>query len=90
MDSSEHGDGGDDEEKNDEKEAKAHVVSKLLACWRGEVLKLLLQKGAAAETAAEDSRRAARQVLEEQESRVRAELDAQVCTAIQTRKTNVP
>lgn len=53
-------------------------VARLLAAWRAEVLKLLLQRGVDAEVAAEESRRAQRTGSEEIEARGRAEAEAKV------------
>lgn len=63
---------------SDGEEAGGYAVAKLLACWRSEVLKQLLQRGAAAEVGAEESRKAARQVGEEREARARAETNVKV------------
>ncbi|CAM9099505.1 unnamed protein product [Hapterophycus canaliculatus] len=52
-------------------------VARLLAAWRAEVLKLLLQRGVAAEVAAEESRQARRTVSEEREARGRAEAETE-------------
>lgn len=74
---------------NDEGEARGRAVAKLLACWRAEVLKQLLQRGAAAEIAAEESRKAARQVREAREERGLAETNVKVpsvcvCVCVQS------
>lgn len=74
---------------NDEDEARGRAVAKLLACWRAEVLKQLLQRGAAAEIAAEESRKAARQVREAREERALAETNVKVssvcvCVCVQS------
>lgn len=70
---------GEEAENEDEEEvASAHALSKLLACWRGEVLKLLVEKGTAKEVSAQESREAARQVLVEQEMRTLAQTEAKV------------
>eukprot|EP00903_Cladosiphon_okamuranus_P007182 g6974.t1 len=55
-------------------------AAKLLAAWRAEVLKLLLQRGVDAEVAAAESREARRKVAEEQDARGRAETEARSLT----------
>ncbi|CAN0450262.1 unnamed protein product, partial [Ectocarpus sp. 12 AP-2014] len=50
------------------------------AAWRAEVLKLLLQRGVDAEVAAEESRKARREVVEAREARARAEMEAKSLT----------
>lgn len=67
-----------DEGGGDAKNARGQAVSKLLACWRGEVFKLLLQKGVVVESAAAETREAAREVAEANEARLKAETEAKV------------
>ena len=67
-----------DEGGEDAKNARGQAVSKLLACWRGEVLKLLLQRGVVVEAAAAETRKAARKVTEANETRLKAETEAKV------------
>ncbi|CAB1102503.1 unnamed protein product [Ectocarpus sp. CCAP 1310/34] len=56
------------------------AVARLLAAWRAEVLKLLLQRGVDAEVAAEESREARREVVQAREERTRAETEAKSLT----------
>ncbi|CAN0183705.1 unnamed protein product [Ectocarpus sp. 12 AP-2014] len=56
------------------------AVARLLAAWRAEVLKLLLQRGVDAEVAAEESREARREVVEARDARARAEMEAKSLT----------
>lgn len=58
------------------------AVSTLLACWRREVLKLLLEKGAMVQASEENSRQAEMRVLEAREAQSRAENEVKVwrCT----------
>lgn len=67
-------DGGGGDAKND----RGQAVSKMLACWRGEVLKLLLQKGVVMEAAAGEIRKATREVKEANEARLKAEMETKV------------
>lgn len=57
---------------------RGQAVSKMLACWRGEVLKLLLQKGVVMEAAAGEIRKATREVKEANEARLKAEMETKV------------
>lgn len=66
------------EETSTREQGQAASVAKLLATWRAEVLKLLLQRGADAEVAAAESREARRKVAEERDARGRAETEAKV------------
>ncbi len=54
-------------------------VAKLLATWRAEVLKLLLQRGADEEAAAAEAREAQRKVAASRAARERAEMETKVC-----------
>lgn len=78
------GEANQDEEKayGDQQEAgregRQADVTRLLAAWRAEVLKLLLQRGVDAEVAAEETRQARRMASEEREARGRAETEAKV------------
>lgn len=67
-----------DEGGGDAKNARGQAVSKLLACWRREVFKLLLQRGVVVESAAAETRKAAREVAEANEARLKAETEAKV------------
>ena len=67
-----------DEAGGDAKNARGQAVSKLLGCWRGEVLKLLLQRGVVVEAAAAETRKAARDVAEADEARLKAETETKV------------
>lgn len=67
-----------DEADGDAKNARGQAVSKLLACWRGEVLKLLLQRGVVVEAAAAETRKAARDVAEANEARLKAKTETKV------------
>lgn len=58
---------------------KRDEVSDLLALWRFEVLKLLLQRREMEAAVAEDSRKAATRLREQRDARARAEADAKVC-----------
>ena len=57
---------------------RGNSVSKLLACWRREVLKLLLQRAAMVEASEEASRDATRRVCEAREAQSRAEAEVKV------------
>lgn len=74
------GEGGDDdgETASGGGGRRQAAVARLLAAWRAEVLKLLLQRGVDAEVAAEESREARREVVEAREARARAETEAKV------------
>lgn len=67
-----------DGDEGNEVAAEGQAVSKLLACWRGEVLKLLLQRAAAVEATADEARKAARQVVDAREACARAETEVKV------------
>lgn len=72
------GEAGEDGEDEEASAGEQAGVAKLLAAWRAEVLKLLLQRGAYAEVAAAESREARRQVAEEKHARGQAETEAEV------------
>ncbi|CAM9321865.1 unnamed protein product [Scytosiphon promiscuus] len=67
---------GDDDQLEAGGKGSQSDVARLLAAWRAEVLKLLLQRGVDAEVAAEESRRARKTVSEEREASGRAETAA--------------
>lgn len=67
-----------DEGGGDGTNDRGQAVSKLLACWRGEVLKLLLQRGVVVEAAAAETRKASLKVMEANEARLKAETEAKV------------
>lgn len=76
----------DDEDEEEEQKGRKSfkgngtAVSKILTCWRREVLKLLMQREASVEVGKGESRRAAQELLEERETRVQAETEAKVCS----------
>lgn len=71
-------DGEGEEAASAGEQEQAAGVAKLLAAWRAEILKLLLQRGADAEVAAAESREARRKVAEEKDARGWAETEARV------------
>lgn len=74
--------GGSPGEESPDEDREEDGLARLLGLWRSEVLKLLLERGQAAEAAAEDTRRLRHELGGERESRGRAEEDAKVSVVV--------